>query len=421
MKTRSSFFAVLVCLLGVLLSLSCKQEAPTENGDNGGGVSSRLPLPPNNFVATAISPHEIDLRWSDTTHLARGYVLLSKEQNSTEWQTIDSLPRFARLYRDAGLQCQTTYVYQIYAYNQFGQSTESNPSQTTTEADSLIFLARQSSDNLYGVAFSGIDLGIAVGANGTILGTSDGASTWQSIESPTTYDLHGVAFNLAGDCMMVGDHATVLYLHDGQVSTVLQTAITNGLRAVVSLGGSTWVIVGEHGIVLRTFDDGTHWVRFYAGVTAELSALAFVDAQRGIAVGTGGTIVQTTDGGLSWAREITATSTSFYGLAFSDSMNGAVVGADVILHTSDGGKTWTPVASSESQLNGVGFLDTMSGVAVGSAGIFYQTKDGGVTWTHSTLVTRSFLMAVQSAGSARGFVAVGLRGTIVRGFPCDFY
>src|SRR5690606_40556522 len=72
-------------------------------------------------------------------------------------------------------------------------------------------------------------------------------------------------------------------------------------------------------------------------------------------------------------------------VTFADENNGWAVGHDaVILHTADGGETWT-LQNFEPELEkpflDVLFLDAQRGLAIGAYGLFYSTADGGQTWS----------------------------------------
>ncbi|MBI2365182.1 MAG: hypothetical protein HYV01_09295, partial [Deltaproteobacteria bacterium] len=60
----------------------------------------------------------------------------------------------------------------------------------------------------------------------------------------------------------------------------------------------------------------------------------------------------------------------------------AVGSRGTVLHTDDGGETWTNRAiDADIILNDVRFLDARQGWAVGEFGRIYRTRDGGLSWT----------------------------------------
>lgn len=105
--------------------------------------------------------------------------------------------------------------------------------------------------------------------------------------------------------------------------------------------------------------------------------------QRLIAVGERGNIVASRDG-IRWAQVAVPVRSTLTGLSFVDDKNGWAVGHDAtIIHTADGGQTWSLQQFKPEllkPLHDVFFVDTNQGYAFGAFGTFFATKDGGKTW-----------------------------------------
>jgi photosystem II stability/assembly factor-like uncharacterized protein len=105
-------------------------------------------------------------------------------------------------------------------------------------------------------------------------------------------------------------------------------------------------------------------------------------------------------------------------VAFPDSMHGWVVDArGGIVHTRDGGRTWTQQASGLGSLRSVEGLDGRRAFAGTLSGKLYATTDGGSTWTDIT----SRLPHVP-----RGFCGMAHRGDTVHvvgiyAGPADYF
>jgi photosystem II stability/assembly factor-like uncharacterized protein len=102
-----------------------------------------------------------------------------------------------------------------------------------------------------------------------------------------------------------------------------------------------------------------------------------------IAVGDHGEVLASNDGS-NWAQVETPVRSPLTAVSFSDAQNGWAVGHDaVILHTGDGGKSWT-LQNFQPELEkpflSVLALDKDHAYAVGAYGLFYKTEDGGGTW-----------------------------------------
>ncbi|MEL6908101.1 MAG: oxidoreductase, partial [Planctomycetota bacterium] len=132
------------------------------------------------------------------------------------------------------------------------------------------------------------------------------------------------------------------------------------------------------------------------GGSASLRGLSAVSADVAWATGSGPTVARTTDGGRTWSSLAPA---SITGLDVRDvhALSAEVAWilttgpgeASRILHTRDGGATWTEQhreTDEASFLDGFAFLDAERAVAYGDplpgAGFrFIVTEDGGATWT----------------------------------------
>jgi photosystem II stability/assembly factor-like uncharacterized protein len=229
-------------------------------------------------------------------------------------------------------------------------------------------------NDLVDVSFFDEHVGFAVGAKGTIVGSTDGGETWTLQES-------GVAGLISG------------------------VAVTGAMTAVA---------VGEAGTVVRTINRGATWKRQQNGSTAHLTDVDFGDARHGIAVGQG-VVLRTSDGGSTWTPY--DCNCYFESVDMIDASDAFAVGGEQILATTDGGATWSVRATFPQQLHDVFFSDVTHGTAVGNRGLILRTTDGGVSWTPQQSGTDAFLWAVSFSDAANG-IAVGqpsfLGGALLR-------
>ncbi len=151
----------------------------------------------------------------------------------------------------------------------------------------------------------------------------------------------------------------------------------------------------------------------------DLRDIHFVDANRGFAVGAlgdasgGGFIVHTIDGGGSWTLN-NVPDQAVGNVSFVDQDNGWAVGSRQLLRTRNGSADspiWTTQAISDS-VNGVCFIDTTFGWLVGKDGFVLRTINGGASWTEINPVTSFSLMRVQFVSPDSGW-AVGNHGVIL--------
>ncbi|MGI2173329.1 WD40/YVTN/BNR-like repeat-containing protein [Shewanella ulleungensis] len=101
-----------------------------------------------------------------------------------------------------------------------------------------------------------------------------------------------------------------------------------------------------------------------------------------VAVGQRGNVLLLKNG--QWQQVATPVLTHLTKVFFFDAKKGWAVGHDAtIIHTEDGGETWSLQMQSteiEKPLLDVRFYTANDGIAVGAYGLFYRTADGGKTW-----------------------------------------
>lgn len=185
-----------------------------------------------------------------------------------------------------------------------GKSWQEIPTNARTTKD------RHEAPELYGVAFCGEKDGWAVGRD-IILHTSDGHA-WQSQKSGIELDsvgLYSVACSGAQRAWAVGAGGLVLRTVDGGNSWTRQdVATTDSLNKVKFFEKDGWIVGGSPGksLLLRTFDGGETWQQQSLNVGAQLFDICFIGSQ-GWIVGDDGTILHSTDGGRTWSRQVSPT------------------------------------------------------------------------------------------------------------------
>ena len=264
-------------------------------------------------------------------------------------------------------------------------------------------------DKFYDVQPLSAEKAIIVGYGGKILLTNDAGRTWEVAQSNT----------------------------DGAIYKVAMTDASNG-----------WA-VGQAGLVLRTSDGGKTWQKVDAGTDKSLFSIYAASPQRLVAVGERATVMSTEDGGATWSTvkvdakpkeagsneameglsdtEVIAQDPALYDVRFIDDKEGWIVGEfGKILHTADGGKTWTEQQNTLVGEEIVDALDlpTFYGIdctnaqectTVGLDGRIAATTDGGQTWAFQQ-VDGNFkepLFTVQLFPDGSGWAA-GVAGEVMR-------
>jgi photosystem II stability/assembly factor-like uncharacterized protein len=229
-------------------------------------------------------------------------------------------------------------------------------------------------------------------------------------------------------------------------SDLFQQAATNG-RALV--------VVGNHGLVLRSEDEGSSWQRqelagwpslidlaacpdgTFAALAAEGQAFVSGDdgrtwtptpipteespqgivcdpADRLWVVGSFSTIVTSSDRGRSWEDRSIGEDTIFTTIQFIDAENAVIFGEfGSNLRSTDGGATWTagePLPNDFYSQDAL-FVDRETGWVAGLAGEIRHTADGGATWALQETPT---LVPIYGLARAQGGVyAVGGEGVLL--------
>jgi photosystem II stability/assembly factor-like uncharacterized protein len=189
--------------------------------------------------------------------------------------------------------------------------------------------------------------------------------------------------------------------------------------------GTRIVAVGDHGVVLLSDDGGkSHRQAKSVPLDAALTSVSFVDDKRGWAAGHWGAILHTQDGGETWTeqRSDVKQDRPLFAVHFFDASHGVAVGLwSLVIVTGDGGKSWqtvempVPEGAKKADLNLLGLFADDKGrlFAAGEKGMVLRSDDQGRHWTYlPTGYKGSFWTGLVAADGA--ILAAGLRGSLYR-------
>jgi len=181
--------------------------------------------------------------------------------------------------------------------------------------------------------------------------------------------------------------------------------LSNELQDVCVINTLSAWAVGANGLILHTSDGGNNWRRQRSGTKAGLWKVQFADAKRGWAIGNkvaeGGAtsiVLYTNDGGKHWEIQWEKDAHWMWlsDLFFIDKNNGWIIGDSteyggngILVHTVDGGKSWTEKKFREIFFDRLFFLDRSRGAVLTEKGRLLLTTDGGKTWNKKSLPLRS--------------------------------
>jgi photosystem II stability/assembly factor-like uncharacterized protein len=180
-----------------------------------------------------------------------------------------------------------------------------------------------------------------------------------------------------------------------------------------SLEGGVW-LGSYNGVVVHALGADAAWNRqpSQAARGNALPATAFADSLHGWAVGDGGTVIHTSDGGRTWSAQDSSVDVGLEGVAFADEHTGFAVGdSGTFLATTDGGSSWTAQSApsdlpTQTRVYAVATLDGRSAWAVDDSGGVELTIDGGTIWRREQVASRtSPLFDVTFADDSHGWVA----------------
>ena len=224
-----------------------------------------------------------------------------------------------------------------------------------------------------GIHFVNKDTGWAVGANGTIIKTTDGGSNWTNSISNTT-------------------------------TPILKVKSYNGQIVIAS---------GYGGIILRSIDGGETFAQVTSNVTGDLWGLQMINDTLGWACGTLNSLAKTTDGGISWQRILTPGYTSdYWWLEFLNENYGFIAGNGYVLRTTDRGISWDIIPAGDSyHLFCLDVIDSLHLAAAGYGGFNYAAKnlyssDGGDNWIAGDTLTTEAVNCIQYINPDTGYLVM---------------
>lgn len=179
--------------------------------------------------------------------------------------------------------------------------------------------------------------------------------------------------------------------------------------------GAGLIAVGERGHVLLS-KDGREWTQKQTPTRATLTAIDCVDARHCWAVGHDAVILHSSDGGNTWTKQAFEPDLEkpYLDVLFFDAQHGFVIGAyGLFRETLDGGKTWNEfnadIRADEWHFNAITRLGNGALLLVGETGGIATSVDGGVTWVRQESPYEGSYFSVLPMGES-GAVIFGLRG-----------
>jgi photosystem II stability/assembly factor-like uncharacterized protein len=220
----------------------------------------------------------------------------------------------------------------------------------------------------------------------------------------------------ANDIVVVGSHGVVLVSNnDGETwqrqelggwpALIDATACTNGSLAALSFEGDVWV----------SEDKGSSWQARKLGTEESPQAIRCDSRNQLWVVGAFSTISSSTDLGKTWSLSTTDEDIILNNIQFISDNKAFISGEfGTLMRSIDAGETWETLAPIRENFypQDMHFDDPLNGWVVGLEGMILNTKDGGQTWTKQE--SHTFVSLFRLSKSDEHLFTVGGEGTILR-------
>lgn len=168
-------------------------------------------------------------------------------------------------------------------------------------------------------------------------------------------------------------------------------------------------IVGDNGIILKSYNLGFKWLRLNSNTNENLNSIWFLPEEKGFLCGNNGVFKYSSNGGYSWQETSLAISEDLMDLFFLNEFKGWVVGENgTIFKTSDGGLTWSSQTSgTQFNLETVHFINENEGWAAGLDGVILHTVNGGINWNVQSGGLSEWIYSIHFTDENNGWAASG--------------
>lgn len=201
-----------------------------------------------------------------------------------------------------------------------------------------------------------------------------------------------------------------------QAAEVMPLADESLILSITKVGTSM-IMVGERGHVLKSKDEGKTWQQI-AGIPVNVTLTKVIAFNNHVwAVGHDAAVIHSKDGGETWELQFYDADREVPLLSgyFESENKGFVIGAyGTILSTEDGGVTWDDGLIHDEldyHLNDITKAEDGNYYIAGEAGYAFKSEDGGDTWMEIELPYMGSMFGVISLKNE--LVMYGLRGNIL--------
>lgn len=251
--------------------------------------------------------------------------------------------------------------------------------------------------HLYDACFVDDLFGYVCSTECTVAKTEDGGRTWRNLAvRKSSRDILRAVFFVNRDVGWTacgeGESATCFRTDDGGQRWTPQTLPPHGCPHLFAFADAQagWAVPNSLSaeVLYRTEDGGTRWeAQPFPVPPAEVRSFVALSGDVAWAAYGGPRLLRTGDGGRTWEYvEMDAEAAVLTTMTFADATTGYAAGDNVFFKTTDGGKSWSAVATAPPVFWGhVAFGDADRGLLIDLFGReLYYTGDGGATFENIT-------------------------------------
>jgi photosystem II stability/assembly factor-like uncharacterized protein len=147
----------------------------------------------------------------------------------------------------------------------------------------------------------------------------------------------------------------------------------------VARAGKALVAVGQRGHIVVSTDGGGSWKQAAVPVSSDLTAVFFVDDRKGWAVGHDGAILHSADGGLTWSLQFDGRKANERLIEYMERRLAADPQSADKKSLLEEARRFKDQGADKPFLD-VWFADENNGYAVGAYNLIFRTRDGGKQW-----------------------------------------
>lgn len=251
----------------------------------------------------------------------------------------------------------------------------------------------------FGVSFINANTGFVCGAEGLILKTTNGGTSWDTTILNTNPLLYKILFISSNIGFATSAYGQIWRTKDGGDDWESLTPTIGGVLIydITFIDQSIGIAVGRKGValdtalIMRTNNGGDTWENFQTPFVPELRGVSFYNDFDGFAVGTGNLRIRSINSGQNWSQTTASPDALFFDVAATSSTNVYAVGPGGVYLSTSAGNSWSSLYNT-GYTNTILFLNATTGFCGGRDGNIWRTTNSGNLWINQHAeITEEFM------------------------------